>query len=214
MKVKLYTLCSRNRQSQSETVIRMNKEFLFHPYTSSLYKGKSKNGIHIFFTFCFLLFAFCTAAQRYAVVDVQYIKSQWPEYHKADTTVKLEAFKWEKIVDSAKLYADSLAHRFDAEQYMLNDELKQKRKIEVDNANKRVIYLNTHYFGYQGELFKERERLIQPLQNKLYNTIQRMALSSGWDYVLDKSAGTGLLYSDPKLDKSDLILKELGLATK
>jgi len=162
----------------------------------------------------FCLLPSASKAQRYAVVDLQYIKSQWAEYHKADTTIKLEAYKWEKVVDSAKLYADSLAHRFDAEQYMLNDELKAKRKTEVENANKRVIYLNTHYFGYQGELFKERERLIQPLQNKLYNIIQQMSLKSGWDMVFDKSAGTGMLYSDPKLDKSDLILKELGLATK
>lgn len=162
----------------------------------------------------FYLLPAAAKAQRYAVVDLQYIKSQWPEYHKADTTIKLEAYKWEKVVDSAKLYADSLAHRFDAEQYMLNDELKTKRKTEVENANKRVIYLNTHYFGYQGELFKERERLIQPLQNRLYNIVRQMALKSGWDMVFDKSAGTGMLYSDPKLDKSDLILKELGIASK
>ncbi|HEY0297805.1 MAG TPA: OmpH family outer membrane protein [Arachidicoccus sp.] len=161
-----------------------------------------------------LLSTFSLHAQRYAVVDLQYIKSNWSQYQKADTTIKLEAFRWEKVVDSAKLYADSLAHRFDAEKYMLNDELKQKRQTEVDNANKKVVYLNSHYFGYQGELFKEREKLVQPLQNQLYSIIQQMSLKNGWDFVLDKSAGTGLLYSDPKLDKSDAVLKELGIAVK
>lgn len=205
----------------------MNTKVKYKPLTKTIrasakmldynyhYNDGKNFSIRLFiFVFCFLFFSVNVIAQRYAVVDLQYIKGQWPQYHQADTTIKLEAYKWEKIVDSAKLYADSLAHRFDAEQYMLNDELKAKRRIEVDNANKRVIYLNTHYFGYQGELFKERERLIQPLQNKLYNIIRQMSLKSGWDMVFDKSAGTSMLYADPKLDKSDLVLKELGLASK
>ncbi|ANI90490.1 hypothetical protein A9P82_15055 [Arachidicoccus ginsenosidimutans] len=162
--------------------------------------------------FCFV--SFTSFAQRYAVVDLQYILNKLPEYANADTTLQLMQMKWQKEVDSSKHYADSLSNRFDAEKYMLADELKSKRQIEVDNAEKRVMYLQTKYFGYKGELFQQREKLVQPIQNKIYSVIQQMALKNGWDLVFYKNADTGLLYSDPKLDKSDAVLEALGVKTK
>jgi outer membrane protein len=153
-------------------------------------------------------------AQRYAVVDMQYILSKLPEYAKVDTALKLMTVKWQNEIDSAKQSADSLSRRFDAEKYMLADELKTKRQMQVSNANKYVGYLQAKYFGYEGEMFKQREKLVRPIQNEIYNTLQQMGLKNGWDMVLDKSAGTGLLYSDPKLDKSDLVLQALGVITK
>jgi len=153
-------------------------------------------------------------AQRYAVVDIQYILSKMPSYAKADTTLKLMQVHWQNEIDSAKQKADSLSNRYEAEKYMLADELKTKRQIQVDNANKYVMYLQTKYFGYEGEAFRQREKLVRPIQNEIYNAMQQLALRSGWDFVLDKSAGTGLLYSDPKLDKSDLVLQALGISTK
>jgi outer membrane protein len=97
---------------------------------------------------------------------------------------------------------------------MLADELKAKRQIQVDNANKYVQYLQTKYFGFEGEIFKQREKLVRPIQNEIYNATQQLALKNGWDFILDKSAGTGLLYSDPKLNKSDLVLQALGVTEK
>lgn len=168
----------------------------------------------IFLAVGLFLVNFTLQAQRYAVVDIQYILSKLPQYAQADTTLKLMEARWQNEIDSAKQAADSLSYRFDAEKYMLADELKTKRQTQVDNANKYVRYLQTRYFGYQGEAFRQRERLVRPIQNEIYNAIQQIALKSGWDFVLDKSAGTSLLYSDPKLDKSDMVLQALGISTK
>ena len=153
-------------------------------------------------------------AQRYAVVDMTYILAQMPEYARVDTTLELMSAKWQLEVDSAEHYADSLKHDFDAEQYMLADELKAKRVLEIQNAETQVRNLRTSYFGYQGELFKKRAQLVQPIQNKIYSIIQQLSIKYAWDFVLDKSAGTALLFSDPKLNKSDLILEAMGIKTK
>ena len=153
-------------------------------------------------------------AQRYAVVDMTYILEQMPEFARVDTTLELMAAKWQLEVDSAAKYADSLRHDFDAEQYMLADELKAKRMLQIQNAETEVRNLRTGYFGYQGELFKRRAQLVQPIQNKIYSVIQQLSIKYAWDFVMDKSAGTALIFSDPKLNKSDLVLEAMGIKTK
>ena len=66
-------------------------------------------------------------------------------------------------------------------------------------------------FGYEGDLFKERQKIVKPIQDKVYNAIQKMAVNRGYDFVLDKSEGITVIFADPKLDKSDEILKDMGL---
>lgn len=168
--------------------------------------------------FIFLLLSICcisiVKAQRYAVVDMTYLLSNMPEYARVDTTLELMSAKWQQEVDSVSHYADSLRKDFKSEQYMLADELKAKRMLQIQNAETEVRNLRTSYFGYQGELFKKRAQLVQPIQNKIYSIIQQLSIKYGWDFVLDKSAGTALIFSDPKLNKSDLILEAMGIKTK
>lgn len=153
-------------------------------------------------------------AQRYAVVDMDYLLSKMPEYARVDTTLELMAVRWQKEIDSVAHYADSLNKDFKVEQYMLADELKAKRMLQIQNAETEVRNLQTKYFGYQGELFKRRAQLVQPIQNKIYSMIQQLSIKYSWDFVLDKSAGTQVIFSDPKLNKSDLILEAMGIKTK
>jgi len=153
-------------------------------------------------------------AQRYAVIDMEYLLSKMPEYARVDTTLELMTAKWQQQVDSVSHYADSLRKDFKAEQYMLADELKAKRMLQIQNAETEVRNLRTSYFGYQGALFKQRAQLVQPIQNKIYSVIQQLSVKYGWDFVLDKSAGTALIFSDPKLNKSDVILEAMGIKTK
>lgn len=105
-----------------------------------------------------------------------------------------------------KMYKD-----YDAEQYMLTDDLKKKREDELFNKEKMVRDLQKKRFGYQGDLFKEREKLVKPLQDKLYNAVQKIAVARGYDFVLDKSEGITVIFADPKLDRSDDVLKILGI---
>lgn len=168
----------------------------------------------IILTFVIAITASTVKAQRYAIIDMQYMLAKMPEYARVDTTLQLMALKWQREVDSTAHFADSLRKDFEAEQYMLADELKAKRMLQIQNADNEVHNLQTLYFGYQGTLFKKRAELIQPIQNKIYSMIQQLSVKNGWDFVLDKSAGSALLFSDPKLNKSDVILKAMGIRAK
>ena len=100
---------------------------------------------------------------------------------------------------------------FEAEQFMLTEELKKKREDELFVREKEIRELQKRRFGYEGDLFKERQRLVKPVQDRVYNAIQKIAIARAYDFVLDKSEGITVIFADPKLDKSDEILKEMGI---
>lgn len=152
--------------------------------------------------------------QRYAVIDTRYILNKMPEYADADVQLKKMSTQWQREVASLQTSLDAMRKDYSAEQYMLTDELKKKREIEIANKEKMVRDLNTRYFGYEGELFVQRKRLVQPIQDKIYNAVQKMAVTRGYDFILDKSEGITVIFADPKLNKSDEVLSDLGIKTK
>ena len=100
---------------------------------------------------------------------------------------------------------------YDAEQVMLSDELKKKREDELYNREKEVRDLQKRRFGFEGDLFKKRQEFIKPVQDKVYNAVQKLAVQRGYDFILDKSEGITVIFADPKLDRSDEVLKFLGI---
>ena len=100
---------------------------------------------------------------------------------------------------------------YDAEQVMLSDELKKKREDELYNREKEVRDLQRKRFGFEGDLFKKRQELIKPIQDKVYVAIQKLAIERSYDFILDKSEGITVIFADPKLDKSDEVLKFLNI---
>lgn len=164
-----------------------------------------------FFLVILLLSISHVNAQRYAIVDMKYILDKIPDYKNIDGKLKVVATNWQRDIDNRQAEVDKMRKNFEAEQYMLSDELKNKREIEIFNKDKEVRNLQNRYFGYEGEFFKERERLVKPIQDKVFNAVQQMSLAHGFDYVLDRSQGTTVLYSDPKLNRSDEVLKIMGI---
>jgi outer membrane protein len=100
---------------------------------------------------------------------------------------------------------------YEAEQFMLSEDLKKKREDELFIKEKELRDLQKKRFGYEGDLFKERQKLVKPIQDKVYNVVQKMAIARSYDFILDKSEGITIIFADPKLDKSDDVLKELGI---
>ena len=100
---------------------------------------------------------------------------------------------------------------YDAEQVMLSEELKKKREDQLFNKEKELRDLQRKRFGFEGDLFKKRQELVKPIQDKVYNAIQKISVARGYDFVLDKSEGITIIFADPKLDKSEDVLKELGV---
>jgi len=149
--------------------------------------------------------------QRYAVIDTKYILERIPAYKEADAKLKLIGEQWQKEIDDLQVQLDKMYKNYESEQFMLTEALKKKREDELFEKEKQVRDLQKKRFGYEGDLFKERQRLIKPVQDKVYDAIQKIATSRSYDFVLDKSEGITIIFADPKLDKSDDVLKELGI---
>ena len=152
-----------------------------------------------------------SAQQRYAVIDTKYILERIPAYREADAKLKLIGEQWQKEIDDLQVQLDKMYKNYESEQFMLTEALKKKREDELFEKEKQVRDLQKKRFGYEGDLFKERQRLIKPVQDKVYDAIQKIATSRSYDFVLDKSEGITIIFADPKLDKSDDVLKELGI---
>lgn len=158
-----------------------------------------------------VLLTLAVQAQRYAIIDTKYILNKIPEYKDADKRLQLIGEQWQKEIDEKQAALDKMYKNYEAEQFMLTDELKKKREDELFQREKEVRELQKKRFGYEGDLFKERQKLVKPLQDKVYNAVQKLAISKAYDFVLDKSEGITIIFADPKLDKSDEVLKELGI---
>ncbi len=166
----------------------------------------------LLFIGCFVSLVCVTAtAQRYAIIDTKYILSKLPDYTSADKKLQVIGEQWQKEIDTKQAELDKMYKNYDAEQFMLTDELKKKRETELFNKEKEVRDLQKKRFGYEGDLFKERQKIVKPIQDKVYNAVQKIAVARGYDFILDKSEGITVIFADPKLDKSDDILKELGI---
>ena len=158
-----------------------------------------------------LLIATLSFAQRYAVIDSKYILEKLPEYKEAQQKLDQFSKMWQQEIDKKSAELDRMYKDYDAEQVMLSDELKKKREDEIYNSEKELRDLQRTRFGYEGDIFKKRQELIKPIQDKVYNAIQKLAVAKLYDFILDKSEGITVIFADPKLDKSDDVLKELGV---
>ena len=159
---------------------------------------------------CFVFLA-ASQAQRYAIVDTKFILDKMPEYKDAQKQLDQTSVQWQKEIDDKQATLDKMYKDYEAEQVMLSDELKKKRENELFNKEKEVRDLQRKRFGFEGDLFKKRQELVKPIQDKVYNAIQKIASTRMYDFILDKSEGITVIFADPKLDKSEDILKELGI---
>ncbi|WP_153795753.1 OmpH family outer membrane protein [Foetidibacter luteolus] len=164
----------------------------------------------------FLLLVVCAAsssvdAQRYAIIDTKFILDKIPEYKDAEKKLQLVSEQWQKDIDQRQADLDKMYKDYEAEQFMLSDELKKKREDELFNKEKELRDLQKKRFGYEGDLFKERQKLVKPIQDRVYNAVQKIAVARSYDFILDKSEGITVIFADPKLDKSQDVLSELGI---
>jgi outer membrane protein len=159
-----------------------------------------------------LMSAFATQAQtRYAIINTKYILDKIPEYKEADKKLKALGDQWQQEIDQKQMTLDKMYKNYEAEQFMLSDDLKKKREDELFIKEKELRDLQKKRFGYEGDLFKERQKMVKPIQDKVYNAVQKLATARSYDFILDKSEGITIIFADPKLDKSDDVLKELGI---
>jgi outer membrane protein len=152
-----------------------------------------------------------TQAQNFAYVDTEYILNQIPEYKSAQKKIDEMAEQFQKEVDDAYIAIDKLYKAYKAEEVLLNNQQKQDRQQEIMDKEKAAKELQQKYFGFEGELFKKREQLIKPIQDRVFDAIQRVAKSQDLDFIFDKSGDVVMLFTNARYDKSDEVLEELGI---
>ncbi len=156
-------------------------------------------------------FVAADAQSKYAVINTKYILDKIPEYKEADKKLKVLGDQWQQEIDDKQIVLDKMYKNYEGEQFMLSEDLRKKREDELFAKEKELRDLQKKRFGYEGDLFKERQKLVKPIQDKVYNAVQKMATARAYDFILDKSEGITIIFADPKLDKSDDVLKELGI---
>lgn len=149
-------------------------------------------------------------AQKYCYVDTQYILDNIPEYKAAQQQLDQLSINWQKDIEAKYTFIDKLYKDFQAEQILLTEEMKRKRESEIVAKEKEAKEFQKQKFGFEGELFKKKQELVKPIQDKIYNAIKKMATEQSYAVVFDKSSDLIMLYSNPKYDKSDDILNAMG----
>jgi outer membrane protein len=145
------------------------------------------------------------------VVDSRYILENLSEYKEAQKRLDEISVQWQQEIDAKFAEIDRLYKSYQAEQVMLTEDMKQRRQNDIVDKERQAKELQRKRFGQEGDLFKKRQELVKPSQDKVYNAIQKLAVAKSYDLIFDKSAGVTIFYSDPKLDKSLELLKDLGV---
>ncbi len=157
-----------------------------------------------------VIFTIPAFSQKYAYVDTEYILSKIPAYENAQA--KLDEFSktWKKEIDAKYKNIDTKYKEYQTEIALLSAEMKKQRENEIINLEKEANDLKEKYFGKEGELYNKRKELVKPIQDEVYNAIKEIATQGNYGFIFDKSADMSLIYTDPKFDISDEILKNLG----
>ena len=163
------------------------------------------------FTLCLISgLAFAANAQKFAMVDMEYIMKNIPAFESANEQLNQISKKWQSEVDAQMQEVQAMYKNYQTELVFLSDDMKVKREEEIVAKEKAAQALKRKYFGTEGELFKKRQSLMKPIQDEVYAAIQDISKEKDLGLVFDKSSSMNFIFMSPKLDISDLILQKLG----
>ncbi len=149
-------------------------------------------------------------AQRIAYVDSNYILENIPEYGDAQEEINSLSKGWENEIKAIKQTVEEMYREYQSESVLLSEAQKRKKEEDIVAKEQEARNLQMQYFGPDGELFTKRTELIQPIQEKIYNAINQIAMTKNYAFVFDKATGTTILYCNDKNDISDDVLDEIG----
>ena len=153
-------------------------------------------------------------AQKYGFINSEYILTKMPEYKEAKDRLDKMADRWTKEVEDRNKVFTQKKDLFNKEEVLLPSEEKEKRQEELQKLENEIIELQQARFGVSGEYFQKRQELVKPIQDKVYDAMQKIATKRGYSFVFDKANQSNLVFADKKYDLSDDIIKELGIKTK
>ena len=150
-------------------------------------------------------------AQKYAYIDSEYILEKVPDYAQAQEELDQLSKDWQNEIEQKYQEIEKLYQAYRSEQVLLPEEMKRKREEDIILKEKNVKDLQQKRFGMEGSLYQKRQELISPIQDKIYKAIKQLAKEKAYAFIFDISSQSTIMFADPKLDKSDMILKKLGV---
>jgi len=172
---------------------------------------KSNSIVKFIFSLAMIVAAQTVAAHKFAYVDSKYILSHMQEYVAAQKQINELSSQWQAEVEQKYTAIEQLEKAFQAEKILLTEEMKKKREADIAERREDARQFQKSKFGVEGDLFKKREELVAPIQEQIFEAIQDIASQSQYMVVFDKANHSNLLYTNPKHDISDKVLKKMGL---
>ena len=169
--------------------------------------------LKLVFGFTLVFFAINSNAQKFAYVDSEYILSQIPKYKSAQLQLNELSAQWQQEVEKKFSEIETLRKSFQVEKVLLTKDMQLSREKEIADKEDEAMKFQQEKFGAEGELFQKKSELIRPIQDKLYDAINKVAKNNGLGFIFDKSGELLMLVSNSKYDRSDEVLEELGVVS-
>ncbi|HCM75371.1 MAG TPA: outer membrane chaperone Skp [Cytophagales bacterium] len=150
-------------------------------------------------------------AQKFGYVDTDFILSKMPDYRKAQDEIDRLSAAWQKEIEEMQRGVAGLYNAFEAEQVLLTEEMRQERKAEIEKKEAELKEYQRKVFGFGGLFFLKKQELIKPLQDKVFEAVEKVAKSNRLTIIFDKAGELVMIYTDPRHDYTDFVLEELGL---
>lgn len=166
-------------------------------------------------TFTLLMMAICTIgayAQKFALIDLEYILKNVPAYEMANEQLNQISQRWQKEVEAKATEAQTMYQNYQSDMVFLTDEQKTKRQEAIVAKEKEASDLRSKYFGPEGELYKKRQTLMQPIQDEVYNAVKKVSEERGYQCVFDRASSANIIFASPRIDVSNEVLAKMGYA--
>lgn len=165
----------------------------------------------LIFTFLLLAATVVSAsAQKFALVDMEYILRNVPAYERANEQLNQVSKKWETEVNTLLTEVENMYKKYQSESVFLSDAQKTKTEEAIMQKEKEASDIKKKYFGNEGELYKKRQSLMAPIQDEIYNAVKEISDQKGYQLVIDRASGASIIFASPKIDISDEVLQRLG----
>jgi outer membrane protein len=159
---------------------------------------------------CLAIFSMASQAQKFALIDMEYILENIPAYEMANEQLNTISKKWQGEIEAVQQEAQNLYKTYQADIVFLSPEMKTKRETEIVEKEKQAQDLKRKYFGPEGELYKKRESLIKPIQDEIYNAVKEISETKGYSVIVDRASASSIIFASPKIDVSNEVLTKIG----
>ena len=149
-------------------------------------------------------------AQKYAMVDMEYILRNIPAYEMANEQLNQLSMRYQREVEAVGKEAETMYQNFLADKVFLTDDQVKAREAEIVAKEKEATDLRNKYFGPEGELYKKRISLLKPIQDEVYEAVKGVAQQRGYQTIFDRASSSSIIYSSPTIDVSNEVLNRMG----